>query len=374
MGNILGTGAVVFLTICAFGLAGIYPVPFTPVTIGTSICTTVMIPAFLVFGCLPDDRRKRRKELLWGFGMISIIIVFGASLYPLLWLLWVHATVTWRRAIIAALFVSCRIFVDNAAQFICRRLCPDEAALILVESMVMYSVQMVLLTGLGDVSWEIFCVLVSGDVLETCFLLWRACRSSTSTEVHRRHLVGQLVAIGIREVIELISPLHGITMLLIIGKGNSRSFAIFDSMSEESFRHGLVLLGIDFLVEAIVLLCFTTLVIRIHKQNLLRLTMAAFHQVGPSLMADPVLLCWFWFPLFLSAHMGVDWSFTFPWLQGDGYGWLHGLCWEGHSQADCEFRVLSASSVEWGYLPLRSLPLPVAHSLQSRSGCCSPGL
>merc|ERR1719428_2412441 len=117
-------------------------------------------------------------------------------------------------------------------------------------------------------------------------------------------------------------------LMVIIYYGADRNqFDTFATMSPQSFQLGMLYLFIDFVLEGIVLFITQLELKRRFNLHLLPFTLSILSRYWDIFVGVRLLLFAFYVD-FLSPHMGIDWTFTFPWL--NGLQWRSGLCWRGH--------------------------------------------
>merc|ERR550514_504997 len=98
-------------------------------------------------------------------------------------------------------------------------------------------------------------------------------------------------------------------------------------MSQESFNKGMAYLFIDFVLEGFVLFITQLELRRRFNLKLVPFTLSILSKYWDIFVGARMLLFAFYLD-FLSPHMGIDWTFAFPWLKG--MEWEHGLCFRGH--------------------------------------------
>eukprot|EP00928_Gymnodinium_smaydae_P036642 TRINITY_DN25588_c0_g1_i1.p1 TRINITY_DN25588_c0_g1~~TRINITY_DN25588_c0_g1_i1.p1 ORF type:complete len:548 (+),score=42.74 TRINITY_DN25588_c0_g1_i1:796-2439(+) len=330
---------VVVNSLCSCGLLllqnlifGTYLVPFTPVWFG-STAAWITVPLLVVFGIKRESLRSTWKNVLMSILFVLVITCVGAGCYPCLWWIW-YRVGEWGQAFVAMAFVMLRIATDHLQNAIVSRTSCDKMPCILLLSMSFYAAPMVLLAGLGNINVGVFCVLVGADILENVIAFMILVRDR-KRGIDNRVFMHRMAMICIREIVEVVSPLHGISLMTLAGNISPQSFFIFDSMGTNSFRSGLMYLIMDWVMESLVFIAFCVAAHEAFNISMFRLTMALLAELGPVLVASNVGCEWSYFLFFLSPHMGVDWTFEFPWLENHNATWLHGHCWEGHDLDRC---------------------------------------
>eukprot|EP00928_Gymnodinium_smaydae_P026982 TRINITY_DN21015_c0_g1_i4.p1 TRINITY_DN21015_c0_g1~~TRINITY_DN21015_c0_g1_i4.p1 ORF type:complete len:990 (+),score=87.73 TRINITY_DN21015_c0_g1_i4:57-2972(+) len=309
-----------------------YPLPFAPCIYATSLFW-FLFPAFFCF-CVKRESICWR-QIGWGVALMAFFIFFWSGVCLLLWSLWNSATVL-QQSLVALAFLLIKLIVEVASQKILRRLTCDLAPSVALIVMLNYVVQMVILAGMGDMDPLLFSVLLGADVLENVVLLWRLDSEVRHGNASEGLIFQQLVSIALRELVELVVPLTGIVFMACIAYlGNPRVFRIFDTMTPETLYNGFLFLTIDVCVEVVVGISFFFIIQRRYNVNMYRLGLAILHDMGSVYVANAAMFNWIFYVNFLSAHMGIDWSFQFPWVRDSTSKWLHGQCWEGHDIGSC---------------------------------------
>ena len=130
----------------------------------------------------------------------------------------------------------------------------------------------------------------------------------------------QLIALVLREIIELSTSI-GVTLLFgIMWMFNRRGYYMLDSFTTSDFQQAFITSALNFVWEGFSLLVCEKIVARVFRVSLLDLAQAYVGTVGRFEFFAMIWGSTLYIMIFFSYHQGTDFYFKFEWMEPSKVG------------------------------------------------------
>ena len=123
-----------------------------------------------------------------------------------------------------------------------------------------------------------------------------------------------LVALGIRELVEMLVSIGVMTAVTGIFYFNRFDYYIIDVVSDADFRNAWIMALIDFGGELVVFIILDRMVYRVWKLSLFDLAQAYIRSIGNFEIFSLTCTSTIYIFLFMNYHYGCDYFWYFEWL------------------------------------------------------------
>lgn len=299
----------------------VFPVPFTPIL--QSIAGAALLPSLCFI--VPYSQRASAKfftRSVWSLLLCIAIMLIFAIAFPLLNALLVHASLGWQIVLLGSFLVQ-KLFFEWLVTRAVKYLGTDALPAAMYISTCCYEVNLCIALSGPDASWVILVELLLFDTLENWYHVISLMRRGKSTDSGEMVVMAELV---LREFLELVIPALFLIIVSASRRFNVRTNHLVCNLDEASMSRTQTFLLIDIGIE-FVLAVVVGVVLELRGHSPLRLLGRLIDTHLYVFLPVSVCVATFYFQLWHS-HLGVDLTFSFPWLE-DGHGsWRCGLYWD----------------------------------------------